>query len=284
MNPAPELDLTRLAVLLGDCPVGCRVDYHRVLPSAMPRGHELAAQANAPAGTVVACEEQSAGRGRSTRQWQAPYATSLLLGVLLKPPLLPAHPAQIPMLAGIAVVQALAATVPELAAQLRLKWPNDVLLSAKDSTNLSDSGKVAGILAEAVFAGGRLEHAVLGIGINVNQTQAELPPVDGWAVPPASLRTASGHDVDRTALLAALCHNLAAQLAPVRPPAAIHAEWRGLLAGLGGPVVVHLHGDSPQQLAGSAVDVTPAGDLVVQDASGQCHTFAAADVSLRPAS
>jgi BirA family biotin operon repressor/biotin-[acetyl-CoA-carboxylase] ligase len=276
---APELDIDRLAALLGECAVGHTLDYHRTIASVMPRAYELADLPATRAGTLVICEEQTAGRGRAARQWHAAYASSLLAAYILKPPLIPRNPAQIPMAAGIAVVHALVESVPALAGHIWLKWPNDVLLGADPAA----AGKVAGILVEAAFAGDALDHAILGIGINVNQTQAELPAADVFALSPASLRQFLGRPVDRTALLAALCQSLVAQFAAPRAPEDILHDWRDLLATLGRPVVVRTQGDTAGEIAGIAEDVTPSGDLIVEDACGRRHVFSAADVSLRPA-
>ena len=277
--PPDELDLERLAALLGECAVGHTLDYHRTIASVMPRAHELADLRATRAGAIVICEEQSAGRGRAARQWHAAYASSLLVACILKPPLVPRNPAQIPMAAGIAVVQALIETAPALAGHVWLKWPNDVLLGADPSA----AGKVAGILVEAAFAGDALDHAVLGIGVNVNQTQAELPAVDDLALSPASPRQYLGKAIDRTELLAALCRSLATQFASDRAPDEILHDWRTLLATLGRPVIVRTQGDTAGEITGIAIDVTPSGDLVVEDACGRRRVFSAADVSLRSA-
>ncbi|MCQ8140579.1 hypothetical protein NP564_25825, partial [Vibrio parahaemolyticus] len=74
----------------------------------------------------------------------------------------------------IAVVEALAEMLAEAPTEASvtpcLKWPNDVLLRTDGG-----DGKVAGIIAESSFNGDRLSHAVLGIGINVNQSVDEFP-------------------------------------------------------------------------------------------------------------
>ncbi len=274
-----ELDIERLSASLRGCAIGHTLDYHRTIASVMPRAHELADLPATRAGTLVICEEQTAGRGRAARQWHAAYASSLLAAFILKPPLTPHNPAQIPMAAGIAVVHALTETAPALAGHVWLKWPNDVLLGADPAA----AGKVAGILVEATFTGDALDHAVLGIGINVNQTQAELPAVDDFALPPAGLRQFLGRPIDRTELLAALCRSLAAQFAVPRAPEDILHDWRTRLATLGRPVIVRTQGDAAGEIAGTAVDITPSGDLIVEDVAGRRRIFSAADVSLRPA-
>jgi BirA family biotin operon repressor/biotin-[acetyl-CoA-carboxylase] ligase len=139
-------------------------------------------------GAVAAAEEQTAGRGRMGRKWEAPWGTSIHSSVLLKPP--PARRApELSLVAGVAVADAVERTTG-LAVQI--KWPNDVMLRR---------WKVAGCLAEK-----RGEAVVLGIGINVNQTRDQLPPVTGS--PPGSLFIATGREWPRAALLAMLLADL----------------------------------------------------------------------------
>jgi BirA family biotin operon repressor/biotin-[acetyl-CoA-carboxylase] ligase len=137
-------------------------------------------EATMPEGAVAVADYQTAGRGRLGRSWEAPPGDALLVSVLLKPPA--DRPlAQLALVAGVGVADALE-RLTGLAVQI--KWPNDVMLRRT---------KVAGILAEA-----RDGAVVLGIGVNVNQARAQLPERAG------SLRTATGEEWDRDAILDAI--------------------------------------------------------------------------------
>jgi BirA family transcriptional regulator, biotin operon repressor / biotin---[acetyl-CoA-carboxylase] ligase len=139
-------------------------------------------------GTVAVADEQTAGRGRMGRRWEAPPGKAIHCSVLLKPPA-ERRPAELSLVAGIATSDTIERTTG-LAAQI--KWPNDVMLRRS---------KVAGCLAEL-----RDGAVVLGIGINVNQTRDELPPVTGS--PPGSLLAATGQEWPRGPLLAMLLADL----------------------------------------------------------------------------
>ena len=104
------------------------------------------------------------------------------------------------MLAGIAIVQAITQVAPELTDEIGLKWPNDVLLGA----DLATGRKVAGVLIETAYRQNRMEHAIVGMGINVNQDATGLPTVPPDVPLPTSLRLYVGRPVDRTDLLVAL--------------------------------------------------------------------------------
>lgn len=275
--PPSDLDLGQLQTRLHDLPVGHTVDYYATIPSTMPRAHALAADEAVTGGTLVLADVQTAGRGRLDRHWESPAGLALLVSVILKPPLLPATPALLPMLTGIAVVRAITAVTPTAFGHTWLKWPNDILLGRKPEA----AAKVAGILIESTLAGPALQSAVLGIGVNVNQLAGDLPTAPANAPQPGSLRIFAGSPVSRGDLLVALCAQLSALLSPAVAAGAIRAEWRELLATLGRPVTVTLHGRGSASITGRAVDVTPAGEIVVEDTAGTRHTFAAGDVSLR---
>jgi BirA family biotin operon repressor/biotin-[acetyl-CoA-carboxylase] ligase len=138
-----------------------------------------------PEGAVAVAEEQTEGRGRLGRSWQAPAGTSVLVSVLLRPAVESPRLPELSLVAGGAVAEAIAEVT---GIDPVIKFPNDVLVGGK---------KVAGILAESTE--GRV---VLGIGVNVNQTAEELPR--DAQTEPTSLRIEVGDRVDRGKLLAAI--------------------------------------------------------------------------------
>jgi BirA family biotin operon repressor/biotin-[acetyl-CoA-carboxylase] ligase len=140
-------------------------------------------------GSIAVAEEQTEGRGRLGRSWHAPAQSSVLVSVLLLPPVEPAKLPELSLVAGGAVAEAIARVT---GIEPTIEFPNDVLISGR---------KVAGILAES--SEGRV---VLGIGVNVNQTADELP--DDARTEPTSLRVELGKPVDRAELLAAILSRL----------------------------------------------------------------------------
>ena len=143
-----------------------------------------------PEGAVAIADHQTAGRGRLGRSWVAPPGTAIAVTVLQRPP---HHPklAQLSLLRRLAAAEAEEEEL-ELWRSSQIKWPNDVMVNRR---------KVAGVLAEAGDGA-----VVLGIGINVNQTRAELP--QDARQPVASLRTLDGREHDRAALLTVLLARL----------------------------------------------------------------------------
>ena len=136
-------------------------------------------------GAVAVAEEQTEGRGRLGRSWEAPASTSVLVSVLLLPAVQAARLPELSLVAGGAVAEAI---VEVTGLEPTIKFPNDVLIADR---------KVAGILAES--SEGRV---VLGIGVNANQTREQLPADAQTA--PTSLRLELGEPVNRVQLLAAI--------------------------------------------------------------------------------
>ena len=144
-------------------------------------------------GAVAVTEHQTSGRGRAGRQWEDEAGEALLLSVLLRPPDAAGAP-QLSLVCALAVADAVEVVA---AVEVEVKWPNDVLMGGE---------KLAGILLE-----GHDGAVVCGIGVNVNQTEVSLPA--GARSPVASLRTLTGRDHDRAALLVELLAQLESRYA-----------------------------------------------------------------------
>ncbi len=136
-------------------------------------------------GAVAVAEEQTEGRGRLGRNWEAPAGTSVLVSVLLLPAVAASKLPELSLVAGGAVAEAI---LEVTGIEPAIKFPNDLLIGGR---------KVAGILAES--SEGRV---VLGIGVNANQTREQLPAKA--QTEPTSLRLELGEPVSRLQLLAAI--------------------------------------------------------------------------------
>ncbi|HZM74770.1 MAG TPA: biotin--[acetyl-CoA-carboxylase] ligase [Candidatus Limnocylindrales bacterium] len=199
-------------------------------------------------GLVVIAEHQTAGKGRLGRTWVSTPRAGLWMSVLLRPKADVSRWGWLPLLTAVA----LADTVPGS----RLKWPNDLLLNGR---------KAAGILAEAVTQAA----VVVGVGLNVSQTQDELPP----GVNATSLRL-EGLTEDRTALAAEVLNHLRARY---HDWAGLHDDYLTRCDTIGRRVRVILPGDT--ELTGEATTVDRDGRLIVQTEDGRLCPIAAGDVT-----
>jgi BirA family transcriptional regulator, biotin operon repressor / biotin---[acetyl-CoA-carboxylase] ligase len=145
-----------------------------------------------PQGAVVLAEEQTAGRGRAGRQWISEKSAGIHCTVLVRPPISPAHAPLLTLVAGLAARDSAA---EELDAVPDIRWPNDLLVHGR---------KFSGILTEMHAEPDRVHYAVIGIGMNVNQTKmpTELEDVA------TSLRIETSKVHSRMEILARLLRNL----------------------------------------------------------------------------
>ena len=104
-------------------------------------------------------EAQFAGRGQSENRWHSEPGKNLTFSILLNPRFLPVpNQFDLNMAVSLAVNDVLKGY---LGSEVCIKWPNDSYVGAS---------KIGGILIENIVQGTELKHAIIGIGINVNQT------------------------------------------------------------------------------------------------------------------
>lgn len=122
------------------------------------------AKEGASEGTVIIADRQLGGYGRMGRSFHSPKGTGLYMSIILRPCLSPEKTLYITTAAAVAVAQVLCEVA---SAEFGIKWVNDIYLNGK---------KVCGILTEAGFSNnGRLDYAVLGIGINISLPKEGFP-------------------------------------------------------------------------------------------------------------
>lgn len=144
-------------------------------------------------GTVVVAEQQTKGKGRLGREWISPNRKGLYFSVILKPDTDPTKVAKLTLLGAASVNRGLL----DLGIQSLIKWPNDIVINGK---------KVAGILTEMSCELGTINHIIIGIGINVNQSREEIPyDLRDRAT---SLLMESGKAINRKELFAAILNRL----------------------------------------------------------------------------
>ncbi len=248
---------------LGTSFVGQQVAYWPQTGSTNEEARRLAGE-GAPEGLLVITEFQSAGRGRLDRDWVAPRGSSLLMSILFRPEFA-AHQAQrLTMICGLAVVDAIES---QTGLHAGLKWPNDLVI---------EGAKVGGILTEIGLEGTRVDHAVVGIGLNVNLDPARLPA--GLHMPATSLKHELGAQVARLPLLQVLLQRIEQRYLALQAGQSPHQDWAARLVTLGKPVTVTSTG---AVLEGIAEWVDLDGALLVRLADGRLERVLAGDVSTR---
>ena len=220
------------------------------------------ARAGAPAGAVVVADAQSRGRGRLGREWASPPGEDLYFSTVLRPPLAPRALPPLTLAVGVALAEAVeAAGIAHPRAAL--KWPNDLLV---------DGRKAAGILTEMACAGERLEHVVVGVGVNLNR-RAFPPELDERAT---SLALAAGAPIDRAAFAAALCARIEAwhDRFVARGAAEVARAFRARAAPWGR--AVHVDGAE----VGIAEEIDDEGALIVRRGDGRRRRLLSGELAI----
>jgi BirA family biotin operon repressor/biotin-[acetyl-CoA-carboxylase] ligase len=225
------------------------------------------AREGAEDGTLVWAREQTAGRGRGGRSWSSPRG-NLYLSLVLEPDCSAQEAAQLSFVAALGVGDAIGSVAPAMA-ELRYKWPNDVLLNDR---------KVAGILLESELTPeGRPAWLVLGCGVNLahypkeSETLATSLRFEGA---PPSLTEIDLLEAFGRHFLTWVNRWLEDGFGPIRKQWLVHAK------GLGEPVTVRL---PKETLEGAFADLDESGALVLELPGGGQRRITAGDVFFGPA-
>jgi BirA family biotin operon repressor/biotin-[acetyl-CoA-carboxylase] ligase len=240
-----------------------------VLPSTGSTNADAVDQVGegAPEGFTVVADEQTAGRGRLDRSWVSPYGAGIAMSVVLRPIVAESAWSWIPLVAGIAVVDALA----DQGVHAALKWPNDVVIDGDARDGSPGPRKLGGLLVERVGSA-----VVVGIGLNVDLDADELP------VARATSTRLEGAAVSRELLVVDVLDHLRRrylhwQLASGDAHRAGTLEaYAARCVTVGRTVRALLPGD--EIVEGVAVSLDDAGRLVLQVVDGTTRVVSAGDV------
>jgi BirA family biotin operon repressor/biotin-[acetyl-CoA-carboxylase] ligase len=221
------------------------------------------AKEGAPEGTLALAEFQSAGRGRLGRSWEVPEGTSVMMSILLRPKFEPQYAPTLTLVMGMAVAKA----VKKLGFDVSIKWPNDVVVSHK---------KICGILTEMGVRDGKIDYAVIGVGINVNIR--EFP--DEMADKATSLYLESGRKFDRSqipGLVMEAFEEYYEKFAATCDLSGLKEKYESILANYNQPVRVL----AKEPYEGVARGITDGGELLVEKTDGTIVAVSAGEVSVR---
>ena len=221
------------------------------------------AKEGASEGTLALAEFQSAGRGRLGRSWEVPEGTSVMMSILLRPKFEPQYAPTLTLVMGMAVAKA----VKNLGFDVSIKWPNDVVVSHK---------KICGILTEMGVRDGKIDYAVIGVGINVNIR--EFP--EEMADKATSLYLESGREFDRSqipGLVMEAFEKYYEKFAATCDLSGLKEEYESILANYNQSVRVL----AKEPYEGVARGITDGGELLVEKTDGTIVAVSAGEVSVR---
>lgn len=260
-----RIDETKLSALLKNCGFGHPLFYQELTDST---NLEIcrARQDGMGEGTAALAETQTAGRGRRGRSWASPPGENLYFSLLLTPKLDPSRASMVTLLMAMAVADG----VRSFASDVKIKWPNDVVINGK---------KICGILTELRFEPGGY-YVVIGTGINVNQM--EFPEeIAATATSLKRERLLAAEDIDREALLAAVLKSFECyykKFCADGDLSGLRMEYEGMLANRNAHVRVL---DPKGEWEGLALGINDTGELLVQHTDGTLEAVYAGEVSVR---
>lgn len=226
---------------------------------------KILARQGAPHGTVLIADHQSNGHGRLGRSFQSSAGVGVYLSILLRPDCLPGELMHLTCAAAVAMCDAV-----EQAAGFRpgIKWTNDLVFGRQ---------KLGGILTELGFANGRVDYAIIGIGINCCQTQEDFAPEIRSIA--ASLSMVTGTKIDRSRVAAAMMDALQKMdKGLLTEKQEILRKYRENCVTIGQDISL-VRGDEVRH--GKALSVDDDGGLVVRFTDGTVQTVNSGEVSVR---
>ena len=227
-------------------------------------------------GTIEVTSRQTAGKGRRGRTWISPPDVNVYMSILLTPAIRPDTAPMLTLVMALAVYEACEELYRESDQELRfgIKWPNDIVVSAGGGPYR----KICGILTEMRLEEMEIRDIVIGIGLNVNQTEfpEEIRETAG------SLCLALGHPVNRAELTAAVWKHFEEdyktylEMQSLEP---LRERYECGLVNRGRKVRVL---DPAEPFEGTAMGITPFGELIVRTEDGSADRLVGTgEVSVR---
>lgn len=245
--------------------IGKSIIYYESIGSTNSKAKELAEKGQEH-GTVVISEEQTSGRGRLGRNWVSPKYKGIWMSIILRPDIITENISQITLL-GAATVQK---AIMEMGIKTGIKWPNDILINSK---------KVCGILTEMSGEIDHINYLVMGIGINVNLEEEDIPlDLKDMAT---SLKLESGKYVDRKLLLANVLnifeelYNDFVQSGNIKEIIEI-CRKNSILIGREIKLI-----NKGKVTTAKAIDISDDGELVIENEQGRVEHIVSGEVSIR---
>lgn len=244
--------------------IGKVIHYEETVDSTQKIAHLLSHE-GAVEGTVVIAEEQKGGRGRMDRVWHSPKSTGIWMSLILRPKIPIQRAPQLTLLTAVAIVQAIEETT-SLTPQI--KWPNDILIEQQ---------KVTGILTELQADADRILSVIIGMGLNINQTEDDFPPELREIA--TSLRIKEGKELDRAELIKVIFQKFETlyKIFLDKGFYPIKLLWESYAISIGKEITARTLNGS---ISGKALGITDEGVLKVEDDLGEIHHIYSADIEL----
>lgn len=244
--------------------IGRKIIHYDTLGSTNEELKQIATREDE--GLVVTGEEQTLGKGRLGRSWTSSKGKGVYMSLLLKPDIYPQDATKITQIIAASTILALRG----LGLEAQIKWPNDIIVNYK---------KVAGILTEMSGELMKVDHIIVGVGINVNNGEEDFSEELKEKASSISLET--GKLLNRANLLAEILNNFEKLYGDFLESKDIEASIKicrenSIL--LGRDVRIIAKGNEKIR---RAVDIGSSGELIVEDKDGNRESIVSGEVSVR---
>ncbi len=240
------------------------INYYDSIDSTNNKAKSLADE-GAKHGTLVVADVQTSGRGRRGRSWESPSGTGIWMSLILKPDMEISNASMLTLVMAIAVARA---CNDSFALNSQIKWPNDIVINGK---------KICGILTEMSAEMNRINHIVIGVGINANTIDFPEDLQDKAT----SIYNECKVKVKRAELINAIMNNFEEEYATFMENQDLENQverYNSLLVNIDKKVRVS---EGKCEYTGVARGINKAGELLVEKDNGEKVNVYAGEVSVR---
>ena len=261
---APDiLSATEISHKLKTKFIGKVIHSFNTVKSTNDIAHQLADK-GAVEGTIVTAEKQTLGKGRLGRSWHSPDKMGIYVSIILRPKFTPDQAPGLSIMSALAVAETLNEHAPK---KVQIKWPNDILINGR---------KVSGVLTELSAEKSKINYVIVGIGINVKQSEGDFPP--NLRATATSLQRETAKEISRVDLTKLLLVNfeneyLRYKKDQLKKSLVRIRKWSSLL---NQEVTLRWNGAA---ITGTAIDIDSTGSLIIES-NGNRMTISSGEVSV----
>lgn len=217
---------------------------------------------------VIIAHEQTSGKGRGENSWMTPKG-DVAMSILIQKPHLPTHVTNLPMITAMSICSA----IKDYGIDVKLKWPNDIILLPKDykrsSSYFGEYKKLGGILLETIFFNNQISAVIIGVGLNVVENKTRLQ-----AIPHAISLADQGVILQAKDLIESILFHLEKELYSETDD--VTKRYITYCESINRTVKFNINN---KPVVGRAVGINKDGALLIHS-NGKTHTIYAGDVQL----
>ena len=221
---------------------------------------------NIAEGAIISTDNQTQGKGQRGAVWNSEIGSNITISCILKPHFLSIkHTFYLSKITALAIYDLLTELLPISQFDIKIKWPNDILVNQK---------KIAGILIENNFNRDLLQYSVIGIGVNVNQV--EFKDLQYSA---SSLKILTGQVFNKNDVLERLCQHIEKWYLKLKALNYLEIDEQ-YLSKLFGLNQLCLFADIEKEFYATVVGINSDGKLILQHTDDNLHYYEVKEIRL----